>query len=162
VTPAACIVTASVICVGLAACVRHADIVDEPDALTAIQPFIPEAGDIPTLDSGVGSDAFPPCADRTSGLCRGPVDFPCDFERWVPIVANKCQHATGCITNGWMRVKLGPDGCVAEIGMEHPSDAIVACLVSEFSMVQCPCANIETKYFFGVRIERCPDPLGKK
>ena len=24
-------------------------------------------------------------------------------------------------------------------------------------MVRCPCANIEAKYFFGVKIERCPD-----
>ena len=71
------------------------------------QPAIPEAGDIPTLDSGVGSDAFTPCADRTGSFCRSPVDFPCDFEQWVPIVANKCQHATGCMTNSWSAREVG-------------------------------------------------------
>jgi hypothetical protein len=135
---------------GLGACTRHADLVDEPDVVTVRPPPLPEAGELPAVDSGLGSDAYPACADRAEGTCRGPVDFPCDFDRWVDTMAAKCQEATGCRTNGWVRVKLGGDGCVNEIDMDQPNDAIVACLVMEFGSVRCPCGAVTRTYFFGL------------
>jgi hypothetical protein len=134
----------------LGACSRHADLLDEYDAVILNTPRLPEAGPIPALDSGIGSDAFAGCADRSAGTCRGPVDFPCDFDRWVQTTAAKCQQATGCRTNGWLRVRLDAGGCVDEIGMDQPNDAILACLLSDFGSVRCPCSSIEMKVFFGL------------
>jgi hypothetical protein len=137
-------------CVLLVACERHADIRDEPDASLIVKPM-PEidAGDIPELDSGLVTDAYPLCGDRSVSNCRGPVDFPCAFQAWVNSTAADCQEATSCKTNGFLEVKLGADGCVVEIGMDQPNDDIVACIVSEFGSQRCLCGEDTAMYFFG-------------
>ncbi|MDC3962294.1 hypothetical protein [Polyangium jinanense] len=131
------------------ACIRHADIRDEPDSSILDRPPDFDAGGIPELDSGLGSDAYPLCADRPTGKCVGSNDFPCAFEDWVPAMAKACQEASGCKTNGWLEVQMGPDGCVEALGMEEPNDEVVACLVAEMGAVKCPCGEGITKYYFG-------------
>lgn len=82
----------------LAACVRHADIRDEPDASNIdLGPGL-DAGDIPELDSGLGTDAYPPCSERPLGECYGTLDFPCGFEGWALKLAESCFKSTGCKT----------------------------------------------------------------
>lgn len=134
----------------LGACVRHADIRDEPDgSVIGVGPEL-DSGDIPELDSGLGTDAFPPCSERPLGACYGTLDFPCGFEGWTIKLAEGCFKQTGCETNGWVEVKMGGDGCVQSIGMDQPNDAIVACMLTELGTVQCPCMGGEIKHFFGL------------
>lgn len=131
------------------ACVRHADIRDEPDASLFVPGPELDAGELPELDSGLGTDAYPTCIERPIGDCYGTLDFPCGLERWVIQTAESCQESTGCVTNGWLEVKMGADGCVQAIAMDQPNDAIVACLLAEVGSVQCPCQTSESTYFFG-------------
>jgi len=134
----------------LAGCMRRADIVDEPDGIGGpITPTL-EAGPTPTVDSGLGTDAFASCTDRPFGMCQGPVDFPCAFPTWVNNTASKCQRLSMCATNGWLRVALGAEGCVDAIGMDQPNDAVVRCLAAELGATRCPCRPSEVTYFFGV------------
>ena len=132
------------------ACVRHADIRDEPDASDIdIEPIV-DAGDIPELDSGLGSDAYMACSERPLGECYGTLDFPCGFEGWVLKLAESCFKATGCKANGWVEVKMGQDGCVLSIGMDQPNAEILDCMVPELGAVQCPCMGGEISHFFGL------------
>jgi hypothetical protein len=147
----------------LVACRNHLDLIGAPDASTLTAPPTVDAGDIPVLDSGLGSDAYPACASRPTGDCMGQIDFPCNFDGWVAKTAAACQAKTGCKTNGWMEVKLGADGCVAELGMDDPSDDMVACLLAELGSVRCVCDPSTTTYFFGdANMGVCKDggPLG--
>ena len=132
-----------------AGCMRHADIIDKEDALVVVPPRELDSGDIPTLDSGLGTDAFPACAMRTIGKCEGPVDFGCTFNSWVDTTAVRCNAATGCKATGWLEVRLDAEGCVASLGMDKPGDAIVKCLLDEFVTTRCSCKNLTRKYFFG-------------
>ncbi|MDI1475981.1 hypothetical protein [Polyangium sp. y55x31] len=131
------------------ACTRHADIRDEPDGSILDRPPEFDAGGIPELDSGLGTDAHPACADRPTGECVGSNDFLCGLEDWVLATAKACQEASGCKTNGWLEVKMGHGGCVEAIGMEEPNDEVVACLVAEMGAVKCPCGEGITTYYFG-------------
>ncbi|WP_437983064.1 hypothetical protein [Sorangium sp. So ce117] len=150
-TPAAIVAVALGLCAQfLGACERHADVRDEPDASVLDRDPQLDAGDIPALDSGLGTDAHPTCGERPEGECRGDVDFPCQSDDWVNRTAERCQLETGCKTNGWLEVTMGEDGCVAEIGMDEPNDDIVACLVEEFGAVRCPCTSSRITYFFGL------------
>lgn len=131
------------------ACVRHADIRDEPEGgILAPEPQI-DAGEIPELDSGLGTDAYPSCGERPLGKCQGTNDFPCAFEGWMVSTAESCQTSTGCVTNGWLEVTMGAEGCVEAIGMDQPNDAMVACLLAELGAVRCPCLSVKGSYFFG-------------
>jgi hypothetical protein len=130
-------------------CQRQADIIDEPDVFVPSTPTL-EAGITPIVDSGLGTDAFPTCAERPFGACQGPVDFPCSFQSWVTLGANKCQRLTNCSTNGWLRVHLGADGCVDAIGMDRPNEAVIRCLAAEFGPYRCPCGASEVTHFFGL------------
>jgi len=131
-------------------CMRHADIVDESDAFVGPHTPTLEAGVTPIADSGLGTDAFPSCAERPFGGCQGPVDFPCAFQTWVNITAVKCQKLSMCSTNGWLRVYLGTEGCVDAIGMDQPNEATIRCLAAEFGPSRCPCRTSEVTYFFGL------------
>jgi hypothetical protein len=140
------------------ACERDAHLVDEPDGgLVHVQPDL-DAGAIPALDTGLGTDAYAACADRSTGDCLGNGDFPCGFDGLVFETAEACQVKTGCQTIGWLEVRLGDDGCVIEIGMDHPNDAMVACLLDEFGAVRCPCPVSSYTYYFGsTTTGLCPD-----
>ncbi|UQA59704.1 hypothetical protein [Polyangium aurulentum] len=141
------------------ACSRHADIRDEQDGAPLEIPPNFDAGGIPELDSGLGSDAYPLCNDRPIGACVGSNDFLCGFDKWFASVAASCQTSTGCKTNGWLEVKMAEDGCVNYIGMEEPNDEIVACLVAEFGAVRCPCSTVAGSYYFGEdNMGTCPAP----
>ena len=142
----------------LGACVRHADIRDEPDgSVVNVGPAL-DAGDIPALDSGLATDAYPSCGERPYGQCVGPADFPCEFGSWVTRTAVHCQEATSCQTNGWLEVAMGSDGCVSGMGMDQPNDPMVACLLAAFGSVRCPCSDEQFKYFFGLgNTGACPD-----
>jgi len=132
-------------------CVRHADIRDEPDS--SFVGHVPqlEAGDIPNLDSGLGTDAYLACGARPSGKCLGTVDFPCAFDAWAKTTAANCQKATGCKTNGWLKVEMAADGCVVNIGLTEPNDDIIACLLAEFGAGRCACKDAaELVYLFGI------------
>jgi hypothetical protein len=134
---------------GANGCSRQADIVDEPDGFGGPMPTL-EAGPTPIVDSGLGTDAFPSCAQRPLGGCQGPSDFPCSFQAWVNVSAAKCQRVTNCSTNGWLRVHLGAEGCVDAIGMDQPNEAAVRCLAAELGPFRCPCRTSEVTYFFGL------------
>lgn len=140
--------TLPLVAIVLGACDRHADIRDERDASFAPPPEV-DAGEIAELDSGLESDAFPPCGDREPGGCEGPVDFPCAFTSWVEATAKSCQTSTGCKTNGWLEVRMGSAGCVVAIGMDQPNPEVVACLVEAFGSASCPCTEEEASFFFG-------------
>ena len=134
----------------LGACTRSANIYDEPDAGFTPDPTL-DAGDIPELDAGLDSDAYPPCAAREDAPgCTGPVDFPCNFDNWVTTTAERCQMQTSCATNGWLEVTMGSDGCVSAIGLTYPNDPIVTCLLAEFADAKCPCSGGSSTYFFGL------------
>lgn len=138
-------------CFAVWGCGRQADLYDEPDGFGG--PTTPprlEAGATPIVDSGLGTDAFLPCAQRPLGGCQGPVDFPCAFPTWVDVTAIKCQKLTSCGANGWLRVYLGAEGCVDAIGMDQPSVAIARCLEAELGPYRCPCRTSEATHFFGL------------
>jgi hypothetical protein len=139
----------------LVACSRHADIVDEPDA--AYIPPSPrlDAGDIPMLDSGLDTDAFPACEERPVGDCVGSNDFLCAFAHLLDETAEACQRETGCKTDGWIQVDMGGDGCVAALGMTDPNEAIVKCLLEKLGSVRCPCREESRTYFFGIDNDGC-------
>lgn len=138
-----------------ASCVRHADLYDEPDAgITATGPTF-DAGPVIPVDAALHSDAHPPCAERMEGPCTGPVDFPCDFENFILYAAEQCQKQTGCITNGQLQVTLAADGCVSEIAMETPHQAMIDCLVERVDTVHCPCGASVTNYSFGHGNDGC-------
>ena len=132
-----------------AACVRHADLYDPPDAAVFTPTPSIDSGPLELIDAGLRSDAHAACEDRPYAPCSGPVDFPCDFENFVLYAAEVCQEATGCVTNGALEVKLATDGCVAEMGMDEPNDAIIACLVDKLTAARCPCSASVTNYAFG-------------
>jgi hypothetical protein len=132
-----------------AACERQADLRDEPlPDLLEPTPTL-DAGDIPELDAGLGSDAYPACEDRPGGACVGPIDFPCAFDGWVSDTAARCQSETGCKTNGWLEVTMAADGCVSDIGMDNPNPEMVACLLEELGSIHCPCGEGVSTYYFG-------------
>lgn len=136
-------------------CSRRADIAPDGQGGSSLQQPNLDAGDIPDLDAGLGSDAYPACADRPLGDCQGPVDFPCAFGGWVEITAERCQQETGCVTDGWLEVTMGADGCVSSIGMDRPNDAMVACVLAEVGAFRCPCGVAQVKYFFGLGNNGC-------
>lgn len=131
-------------------CMRHADIIDEPDVIVGPSTPTLEAGPTPIVDSGLGTDAFSSCTARPFGACQGPVDFPCAFPTWVTVTAAKCQKVSMCSTNGWLRVSLGAEGCVDSIGMDRPNEATIKCLAAEFGASRCPCRTSEVTHFFGL------------
>lgn len=133
-----------------AGCRQKADIRDEPDGSFVVDPGqLPDA-DLEVVDSGLGTDAYPPCEDRPEGDCVGQVDFPCAFNEFAIEVAKQCQLETDCQTNGTVEVTMGADGCVASLAMDEPNDAIVACMADAFGAVQCPCEGGVAKHFFGL------------
>lgn len=141
------------------ACSRQADIVDEIDASVTTTPtFAPDA-DIEPLDAGLGSDAFGACETRELGGCVGSNDFPCAFAQWVKQTATKCHEATLCQATGWLEVEMGGDGCVTQIGMEQPNEAVIACLRAEFGGFRCPCSEGLVHYYF-VASDGCTYPCG--
>lgn len=139
----------------LVACGRHADLYDEPDAALMPPPPAFDAGAVIPVDAALRSDANPPCGERPLGPCTGPVDFPCDFENFILFAAEQCQKATGCKTNGQLQVTLATDGCVSEIAMEVPNQAMIDCLVERVDAVHCPCGASTTNYSFGHGNDGC-------
>jgi hypothetical protein len=132
----------------LAACIREADLRDEPDAEAIDTPQDLDAGEVPVLDSGLGTDAFAACAEREQGDCVGTNDFLCGFGTWVNKLAAACQVSTGCVTNGFLQVEMA-GGCAVSIAMDQPNDAMLACLLAELGTKQCPCDEASASYFFG-------------
>ena len=57
-----------------------------------------------------------------------------------------------CTANGWLRVTIGPDGCVASLEMDEPDEALIACMVAELGPIRCPCLGAEqhTDIFLGI------------
>lgn len=142
-----------------AACSRDADIVDELDASVTTAPTFNPDADIPPLDAGLGTDAYPACSERPLGQCVGSNDFPCAMAQWVKKTATSCHEATGCESSGFLQVRMGADGCVTEIGMEQPNAAVIACIVAELGSYRCPCTEGMTTYFF-VASPGCTPPCG--
>ncbi|HMY21598.1 MAG TPA: hypothetical protein PKA58_34990 [Polyangium sp.] len=138
-----------VVFVFVEACERHADVRQEvDDAVIDHAPSV-EAGPIPLVDAGLEGDAFPVCAERPVGDCVGSNDFLCGFEKWMKATAESCQMMTNCQTNGWLEVRMAENGCVSEIRMEHPNDAIMECLLAQYGNFRCPCGEIESSHYFG-------------
>lgn len=142
----------------VASCSRSADIRDEPDAGTTPGPVVPlPDGGIPELeDAGLDDPEFPACQTREEDQdCRGVNDFPCDFAYWVPVLAEECQQATGCKTNGWIEIDLADDGCASALRMEQPNDDFVACVVNELGTHRCPCEAQSERHFLGLTNDGC-------
>lgn len=139
-------------------CRREADLLDEPDGSVVPNPTPEYDGDIPLLDAGVVGDAYGSCEERPVLSCKGANDFVCGFPEWIRSIARECQKQTQCMTNGWLSVELGNDGCVSILGMDHPNDMIVDCLVARFSVERCPCPAMTATYYFGAgNSGKCPD-----
>jgi hypothetical protein len=141
-----------------ASCSRKADIRDEPDSGTQPAPEVPlPDGGIPELeDSGLDDTEFPECESREEDQdCRGVNDFPCDFAYWVPVLAEECQQATGCRTNGWIEIELADDGCASALNMDQPNDDFVACVVNELGTHRCPCDAQSVRHFLGLANDGC-------
>lgn len=149
-----------------ASCSRHADIKDEPDAGTDLGPNAPKPdGGVPVVeDTGLDDPGLTSCLERPeNGACRGANDFPCNFSAWVPELAEQCQNATGCVTNGWVELELGADGCAAQIRMDQPNTDYVACLVETLGAYRCPCESMSFGHFLGIGNDGCetgPRPCG--
>lgn len=143
------------------ACSRHVELRADPDgSLLTGDPTL-DAGTIADLDSGLGTDAFPPCATRSDNECYGTSDFPCAFSEWAERTALECQRATDCVTNGYLHVTLDDEGCVSAIGMTEPNDAMVACLLGVFGTQRCACGASDMTQFFGLtNTGTCPDGGG--
>jgi hypothetical protein len=144
-----------------AGCSRKADIRDEPDAGTIPPPEVPlPDGGIPELeDAGLDDPEFPACPAREEDEdCRGVNDFPCDFAYWVPVLAQECQQATGCETNGWVEIELGDDGCASALHMDQPNEAFVSCVVHELGTHRCPCEAQSVRHFLGLDNDGCVPP----
>jgi hypothetical protein len=142
-------------------CSRKADIRDEPDRGTVPPAEVPlPEGGIPELeDAGLDDPAFMACQAREEDEdCRGVNDFPCDFAYWVPVLAQECQVATGCETNGWVEIELGDDGCASALNMDQPNDAFVACVVQELGTHRCPCEAQSVRHFLGLDNDGCVPP----
>lgn len=139
-------------------CSREADLYDEPEAGLQTTPTIGLDGDVPPVDANLGPDAFPACEDRPTAGCPGANDFYCGFVQWIQRIAKECQTKTSCKTDGWLVVKMGPNGCVTEIGMDEPNDDIVACLRDLMGSTRCDCGEMTTTYYFGsANTGVCPD-----
>jgi hypothetical protein len=132
----------------VAACERSADLRDETPGGIDVAPTL-DAGDIPDIDAGLGTDAHTACARRADDPgCIGPVDFPCSFDIWAQQIADDCRDATGCTANGWLEITMGAEGCVTAIGMNQPSQPLIDCVVAAVAEAHCPCgADVETFYF---------------
>jgi hypothetical protein len=142
----------------LSSCTRHADIADDPEGGIAVTPRTPlDDGTRVELDAGFETDAFTPCSERNEGPCRGVNDFPCDFERWVAEVGDACQVETGCVTNGWLEVRMNAEGCVASASMSEPNDAFAACVIARFGAQRCPCGEDVRSTFLGIGNDGCDD-----
>ena len=140
-------------------CERYADVRQENDDTLFDNAPVLEAGPIPTLDSGLETDAYMACVDRPIGECVGTNDFLCGFEKWFKATALKCNAMTGCATHGWLEARMENDGCVSEIRMDKPSEPMVACLVAEFGAYRCPCGIVEASYYFGnTNTGTCAEP----
>jgi hypothetical protein len=150
----------------LHACSRQADVRDELQAPFKPPPMV--KADVHEVDSGLGTDAFPGCAQRslTPG-CAGPTDLPCSFTSWVPEVAKRCDRETGCKTNGTVEVRMNAEGCVSSILMDDPNDEFVECVAREFGAARCQCGEGVASHFFGLGNAGCttcsrefPCPIG--
>jgi hypothetical protein len=141
-----------------AGCSRHADIRDEPDSGTDLGPSAPkpDAG-IPLVeDTGLDEPTLLVCGERPeNSACRGVNDFPCEFSTWVTSLAEECQQGTGCMTDGWVELELGDDGCATAIYMDQPNDAYVSCLVEALGAYRCPCTAMSFSHFLGVGNDGC-------
>jgi hypothetical protein len=141
-----------------AGCSRQADIKDEPDSGTDLGPNAPRPdGGVPLVeDTGLDDPGLVACNERPeNGACRGANDFPCDFAAWVPMLAQECQNETGCVSNGWVELELGDDGCAAAIYMDEPNEAYVSCLVATLGAYRCPCAAMSFGHFLGIGNDGC-------
>lgn len=141
------------------ACSRNADIVDEPDGSVTTSPTVKPDAEIPLIDAGLMTDAYPACSERPLGACVGSNDFPCAMSLWVKQTATACHEATDCEASGWLEVRMNASGCVSEIRMEQPHEGVLACLLAEFGAHRCPCQESVGSYFF-IPSPDCTPPCG--
>jgi hypothetical protein len=157
----------ALVAIALGACSRHADVRDDPGPEFAdLDKPPPEPTDLPTVDAGLESDAFPQCADRkVESACSGPVDVSCQPQLLLETIASHCVYESGCHGNGWLRLTMGGQGCIAIIAMEEPNDAFAACMARKLEVVRCPCSGQHVDIFLGLGHEgdagvQCQKPRG--
>jgi hypothetical protein len=148
-------------------CSRHADVRSDPGPEFAdLDPPPPVPNDMPTIDAGLESDAFPQCTERRlEPSCTGPIDVACLPQLLIDTIASHCVYESGCHGNGWLRITMGIDGCVASIAMEEPNNDFAACVVRKLEGVRCPCSGQRVDVFLGLGHEGdagviCQKPRG--
>jgi hypothetical protein len=62
------------------------------------------------------------------------------------------MNASGCTANDWLRITIGPEGCVAGFQMDQPDQNLVACLAQQLGQIRCSClgTNVNVDIFLGV------------
>jgi hypothetical protein len=142
----------------LLGCSRRAEIEDAPDAGTVPTMEVPRPeGGIPLVEGApLENTNGQSCAERpVQSACRGANDFGCDFDGWVQQLTKDCQVQTDCHTDGWVEVRLGPEGCATELRMEDPDEAYVACVSEQLREYSCPCAESVGSRFLGLAHDGC-------
>lgn len=147
----------------LSGCSRRAEIEDSPetDMLPPMEVPRPEGGVPVVEDAPLANRAELDCKQRPSQAdCRGANDFGCEFDRWFQALAATCQQQTDCHTDGWVEVLLSPEGCAAELRMQDPDAAYVACISEQLSQYSCPCASVLGSRFLGLSNDGCAAACG--
>lgn len=141
------------------ACSRKADIYDEPASTVRPTPTgTPLDAGLTEIDAAFGSETLPDCAERPeSSECRGANDFLCELDKLVSAVADDCQAASDCTTNGWFAFEVGADGCASRLEMSEVNARFVECAIERFGALSCPCVNVRSQVFLGLGNEGCPD-----
>jgi hypothetical protein len=151
----------------MGACSRHADVRDEaaPEFADLGKPP-PVPAEMPSVDGGPESDAALQCAERrVEPACSGPIDLACQPQLLLETLASHCVYESGCHGNGWVRLTMGHEGCIASIAMEEPNDDFAACMVRKLEVVRCPCSGQHVDVFLGLGHEgdagiACQKPRG--
>jgi hypothetical protein len=151
----------------MGACSRHADVRDDPGPqFTDLDKPPPVPAEMPVVDGGLESDAYPQCSERrVESACSGPVDVACQPQLLMETLASHCVYESGCHGNGWVRLTMGHEGCIAEIAMEEPNDDFAACIARKLAVVRCPCSGQHVDIFLGLGHEgdagiQCQKPRG--
>lgn len=136
----------------LAGCSRHADVRDD-GPLTIGDPERPPPlpEQMPIVDSAGWLDASPACGERPiDDYCTGPIDFACAPLTMLRNYASHCVYESGCNGNGWIRVTLSDQGCMASLAMEEPNAEFAACMFPKLKIPRCPCSGQSLDIFLGL------------
>jgi hypothetical protein len=156
--PLTALITALLLAGLLSGCSRRAEVEDAPVDQLPSTPEVPTPeGGVPVVDDSGLDVSVGSCEGRAGQpACAGANDFLCVFDRWLIELSETCQTQTGCRTNGWLEVAMGPEGCATELRMDKPNPEFVACVTEQLNQHRCSgCPNVSASQFLGAAREGC-------